>query len=127
MTGDADSESVGNPANFGTLIECDVARDLINSDIASIEFQLADPRSRDRGLRWRALATAALRHKKAMLQKIQDRRGEIRRKERAEATRRNIEQANTRNRLLLDIIKRDFPTEFRAAVDTLDREIKASH
>lgn len=100
-----------------TIADCDDADALLTQVIAEIDGQLLEDRLAGftRGPQWRAKANVALKMKRRALQQITQKRGEIGR-----AARQS--QNKTRDRELLDLIKRDFPDQFRIAVETFIAE-----
>lgn len=100
-----------------TIQDCDDADALLTEATARIEAQLLEDRIAGfaRGPKWRGLANTALKMKRRTLQAVATKRGQFSRAQR-------IAEQTTRESALLDVIKRDFPDQFHAAVSTFIAE-----
>ena len=109
-----------------TISDCDDADAFLTEAIAEIEGQLLADRvdGFKRGIDWRTRATIALRMKRRALQQVAQRRGQINRAARGAEQAARVKSEHHR---LLDIIKRDFPDQFAAAVQSLRSEAEAAH
>jgi hypothetical protein len=103
-----------------TLQDCDDADAILTEAIVSIESQLAADYAAGqiRGADWRIKANGALKFKKRALQIVARKRGELN---------RVAKQADNRahDKRLLDIIKREFPEQFRVAAAMLNEAVDA--
>jgi hypothetical protein len=97
-----------------TCEECDEARLVLTEAIAQIEEQLLEAKERLDTTgeyapgEWYRRARTALRYKKAALQAVQNRRAQIRQGQKEKAQ-------QTRDRMLLDLIREKYPEQFEAA------------
>jgi len=98
-----------------SIADCDEAEAYLTGAVAQIEAQLLENRlaGHPRGVDWAIRAKTALRYRKQALQMVARRRGEI-----GKASRASI--AEDRNRLLINILRADFPEQFRAAVEKVE-------
>jgi hypothetical protein len=99
-----------------TCEECDEARLVLTETIARIEEQLLEAKQKlgatgeYANSDWYRRAKTALRYKKAALQAVQNRRAQIRQ------TQKGMAQ-QTRDRMLLDLIREKYPEQFKAACE----------
>lgn len=109
-----------------TIADCDDADAFLTEAIAEIEGQLLADRvdGFKRGVDWRTRATIALRMKRRALQQVAQRRGQI---NRATRDAERSERVKSEHHRLLVIIKRDYPDQFSAAVESLRSEAEAAH
>jgi hypothetical protein len=99
-----------------TCEECDEARLVLTETIARIEEQLLEAKQKLGATgeyangEWYRRAKTALRYKKAALQAVQNRQAQIRRAQKQDAQ-------QTRDRMLLDLIREKYPEQFKAACE----------
>ena len=100
-----------------TIQDCDDADALLTQVIAEIEGQLLADKAEGfaRGIAWRTKANIALKMKRRAMQQVAAKRGAINREARSKSR-------DARDRDLLNIVKRDYPEQFQAAVSTFIAE-----